>query len=134
MRHSQVNLSFSPPSSQSHIWVRYIQFQLRQDNNNSNFRLRLKVKILFQFKGFVGIYFIFTVDLDILGEPFLDIGYYENHNTYKTFNAQCSGNCCLINILSNDILGMYTVIKFLQHNRDSTFLKTISWKGFMIIL
>ena len=133
MRHSQVNLSFSPPSSQSHIWVRYIQFQLRQDNNNSNFRLRLKVKILFQLGVRRNIFYIYS-RFRYFRRTFLDIGYYENHNTYKTFNAQCSGNCCLINILSNDILGMYTVIKFLQHNRDSTFLKTISWKGFMIIL
>ena len=133
MRHSQVNLSFSPPSSQSHIWVRYIQFQLRQDNNNSNFRLRLKVKILFQSRVRRNIFYIYS-RFRYFRRTFLDIGYYENYNTYKTFNAQCSGNCCLINILSNDILGMYTVIKFLQHNRDSTFLKTISWKGFMIIL
>ena len=85
---------YRPPS---HIWIRNIQFQLRQDNNNSNFRLRLKFKILFR----LGI-LLFSIRFRfqnlfryrILWKP-----------QYKTFNQQCSGNWSLINILSNNILG-----------------------------
>ena len=69
-----------PALPSSHIWVRCIQFQLRQDNNNSNFRLRLKVKILFQSRVRRNIFYIYS-RFRYFRRTFLDIGYYENHNT-----------------------------------------------------